>query len=196
MVGAGVTYIAAGFDLATEASLDAMVLQARNAVAWLASHAAEFGGDPARITVSGHSSGAHMAAMVAVTDWPAQFGLARDLVKGAFLLSGLYDLEPVRLSYRNTLLQLDAAAAERMSPIRHQPPSDARIMLGAAEGETGEFHRQARALQHAWSTPPVIVASGRNHYDVALDLADPASEVGAACRAVALGGWSRPPGPS
>ena len=186
MVAAGVCYVAAGFDLATDVPLDTMVHQARSAVAWLASHVAEFGGDPARITLSGHSSGAHLAAMVAATDWPGQFGLAADVVKGALLVSGLYDLEPVRLSYRNTMLRLDAAGATRLSPVCRRAPG-ARVVLATAEHETGEFHRQSRMLHEAWATAPVIVAAGRNHYDVALDLADPAKAVGAACQAIALG---------
>lgn len=184
-VAAGIAYVAAGFDLATEVSLDAMVFQARVAVAWIGAHAREFGADPARLTVSGHSSGAHLAAMVAVTDWSALFGLPADLVKGVALVSGLYDLEPVRLSYRNALLQLDADAVGRLSPIRHHTPPRTQIMLAMAEHDTAEFHRQTRALEKAWSTPPVIVAADRNHYDVALDLADPASAIGAACLALA-----------
>ncbi len=184
-VAAGIAYVAAGFDLATEVSLDAMVFQARVAVAWIGAHAREFRADPRRLTISGHSSGAHLAAMVGVTDWPALFGLPADLVKGVALVSGLYDLEPVRLSYRNALLQLDPDAVERLSPLRHRPPPGTRIMLATAEHDTAEFHRQTRALEEAWSAPSVIMAADRNHYDVALDLADPASAIGAACLALA-----------
>jgi len=82
--------------------LDQMVDQVRAAVAWLYRHADQIGGDRNRIFVSGHSSGAHLAAAVATTDWKARFGLPQDVVKGALCCSGIYDLEPVRLSARNT----------------------------------------------------------------------------------------------
>ena len=187
MVAAGVAFVAAGFDLATEVSLDAMVFQARMAVAWVAVHAREFGADPARLTVSGHSSGAHMAAMVAVTDWPGLFDLPADLVRGAMLVSGLFELEPVRLSYRNALLKLDEGAVARLSPIRHRPRAGTYVVLAMAEHETGEFHRQSRELASAWTTPPVIVGAGRHHYDVAFDLADAGRAIGAACLEMARG---------
>ena len=185
-VAAGVTYVAAGFDLATEVPLEAMVDQARAAVAWVATHAHEFGADPARLTVSGHSSGAYLAACVATTDWGALFDLPADTVKGAALVSGLYDLEPVRLSARNALLKLTPERAVALSPIRTRPPAGLRLVLGMAEHETGEFHRQTRALQAAWVGPEVIVAAGRNHYDVALNLADAKSAIGSACLRLAL----------
>ena len=187
MVNAGIAYVAAGFELATSVPLATMVAQARQAVGWVAANAASFGADVARITVSGHSSGAYLAAMVALTDWSG-FGLAPDLVKGVALVSGLYDLEPVRLSYRNAMLQLDAAEALQLSPLHQRPRPAMRMLLGVAEHETAEFHRQTRALQRAWFTPAIIVAAGRNHYDVALDLADPGTAIGAAVVSLAITG--------
>ena len=183
-VAAGIAYVAAGFDLATEVSLTEMVAQARAAVAWVGAHARDFGADAARLTIAGHSSGAHMAAMVALTDW-GPHGLPPDLVKGVALVSGLYDLEPVRLSYRNALLKLDTAAARALSPVHGRPRPGLRLVVGRAEHETGEFRRQTADLAAAWGAGPPIVASGRNHYDVAFDFGDADTALGRAILAMA-----------
>lgn len=185
VVAQGAVFAATGFDLATEATLADMVGQARAAIVWLWRNVAAHGGDPGRMTVGGHSSGAHMAAMCAAAGWQAGAGLPADVLKGAYLLSGLYDLEPVRLSYRNALLRLDEAGARALSPVLHPPSCPA--VVGVAERETPEFRRQAEALAAAWGLPPPFVAAGRNHYDVALDMGDAATTAGAALARVLAG---------
>ncbi|MBI4247646.1 MAG: alpha/beta hydrolase, partial [Candidatus Rokubacteria bacterium] len=87
-VKAGAHYVAPDFATVMEVGLDGMVSQVRRAVAWVAKNAATFGGDPSRIHLSGHSSGAHLAGTVVVTDWARDFGLPADVVKGAVLVSG------------------------------------------------------------------------------------------------------------
>jgi arylformamidase len=46
----------------------------------------------------GQSSGRHLAAIALTTDWPHDFGLPADIIKGGMCISGMYDLTPVRLS--------------------------------------------------------------------------------------------------
>ena len=65
-----------------------MAEQVRRAIAWVHKNAASFGGDPNRIYVSGHSSGAHLAGVTLITDWPKDFGVPTDVIKGALLSSG------------------------------------------------------------------------------------------------------------
>src|ERR1700720_2025229 len=73
-------------------SLMPMAEQVRRAVGWIYKNADNFGGDPNRIYVSAHSSGAHLAAAMIATDWQKDFSLPKDVVKGAVLCSGMYDL--------------------------------------------------------------------------------------------------------
>src|ERR1043166_6268850 len=82
-------------------SLFPMVEQVRRAVAWVHKNAASFGGDPNRIYITGRSSGSHLRGTVLITDWVKDFGVPADVVKGALLSSGMYDLKPVRLSKRS-----------------------------------------------------------------------------------------------
>jgi acetyl esterase/lipase len=69
---------------------------AAQAVAWTSDNIAEYGGNPERIHLSGHSSGAHLAALVATDPtYLKKFGKNRDAVVKSFAgLAGPYDFTP------------------------------------------------------------------------------------------------------
>ena len=79
-------------------SLFPMAEQVCRAIAWVWRNAASFGGDPNRLYIGGQSSGAHLAAVAATTDWRGDYGLPADIVKGGLTTSGMYELAPVRLT--------------------------------------------------------------------------------------------------
>ena len=170
----GITTVVAGFSLAPAASLDVIVHQARSALAWVHANGRAHGIDPARLHVAGHSSGAHLAGLVALTDWTT-WGMPADVVKGAALLSGLYDLEPVQLSARNGYLHLSAEGAQRLSAIRQlsERAFRPRLFVGWADGDQDEFRRQGRDFVGAcavagWSEDALasIEIEGMNHFSV------------------------------
>jgi arylformamidase len=149
-VAQGATFIAVNYERVPKVTLDEQVRQARAAVAWAYNHAREFGGDPERIFVSGHSSGGHVCGTVVVTDWRRDFGLPADVVKGGAPISGMFDLAPVKLSWRNSYVALDDAAVERLSPIRHIPDRPIPLVVGYGTRELAEFQRQSREFAAAW----------------------------------------------
>jgi arylformamidase len=170
-------YVPLGFTCMPAAgSLDRMVAQVRDAIAWVARHIHKYGGDPKRLYLLGHSSGGHLAGMGLVTDWPKLYGLPVDLVRGAVLASGIYDLEPVRLSYRNAMLGLDRDAEIRNSPCRHLPSHGAPLLIAHGELETSEFKRQSRAFADLWQKRfgncREVEVQGVNHYEVIETLVD------------------------
>src|SRR5262249_25530967 len=63
-------------------------------------NADQFGGDRNRLYLVSHSSGSHLAGCAVTHDWSAE-SLPADILKGAALSSGMYDLKPVRLSKRS-----------------------------------------------------------------------------------------------
>lgn len=181
----GVATVVINYALAPNASMDEIVQQSRAALAWIWRHAPQFGGDPNRIHLSGHSAGGHLTALLAMTDWP-QFGpgLPRDLIKSGLVLSGLFDLEPIRLCYLNEKLHLDKDAALRHSPQnllektltpRTLPP----LALAVGGDETDEFHRQQAAFADAAKATGWSVAShtipATHHFSIVETLAQPGS---------------------
>ena len=178
---AGVAFVSVNFSLAPAASLDGIVGQCRAAVAWVHANAGTFGADPARLFVAGHSSGAHLAGLMAVTDWPAEEGLPADAIKGAVLASGMYELEPVRLSARNAYLGLDAAAVDRLSAMRHLPGRMPPVGVAYGGGELDEFRRQSRefaqALKARGDACRELDLAGLNHFQVAELYADAESDL-------------------
>jgi arylformamidase len=90
--------------------------QVRRAIAWLYDNAARFGIDPTQLYVGGQSSGGHLAAVALTTDWPCDFGVPADIIKGGMCISGMYDLTPVRLSARNNYVEFDDATVTATEP--------------------------------------------------------------------------------
>ena len=176
-VAAGAAVVVTNYALCPAASIAEIVRQQRAALAWVWRHAAELGGDPGRIVVAGHSAGGHLAAMMLATDWPAvDPRLPADLVKGALSLSGVFELEPLRHApFLASDLRLDAAAAERLSPIALAAPKRPLFALVGGD-ESEEFLRQNAAIAAAWGAAAVPVCEtvpGRHHMSVLAELAAP-----------------------
>ena len=176
-VEAGAAFVAVNFGLCPGVTLDEMIRQARAAVAWSHANAAGFNADPDRLFIAGHSSGGHVGGMMVVTDWPAEHGLPRGLVKGALLCSGMYDLAAVRLSARNEYLHLDEAAEDRNSSIRRIPADGCPLVIGYGGNEQKEFRRQSREFAAAWRDAGLPVEEfdmpGVNHFELRRHFNDP-----------------------
>jgi len=170
--------VVVNYALVPTVDLDELVRQVRASVAWVHANARSFGGDPARITVSGHSAGGHLVAMLLATDWP-QFGVPADVVKAGCAVSGLYDLEPIRLCYLNEVLGLTPESARRNSPVHLKPTGRAPLVLAVGAGEGPEYHRQTTDLAAAWRAlgAPVDImdAVGLDHFSIVAELDRPDS---------------------
>jgi len=182
VVDAGAHLIAARFaglpPVPGELRLPAIVDQLRRALAWVHRNAASFGGDPARIHLIGHSSGAHLASVLLTTAW-AEHGLPADVIKTGICISGMYDLRPVLLSARSSYVRLSAAEEDALSAIRHIDRIVCPLLIAHGTDESPEFQRQARdfaaALQRAGRPARLLVAEGCNHFEINASLADPTS---------------------
>jgi len=164
-------------------SLLPMAEQVRRAVAWVHRNAVSFGGDPNRIFVSGHSSGGHLAGVVLTTDWPKEFNLPRDIVKGG-LCCGMFDLKPVRLSARSRYVKFTDEMEQALSPARHLDMLNAPVIVAYGTLETPEFQRQSRdfaaAVQAAGKPAQLLVGDGYNHFEVIETLGNPHGFLGRA----------------
>jgi arylformamidase len=178
-VGAGAMFVALDFTLVPQATLPEMGAQVRRALHWLWQNVALHGGDPARIHIAGHSSGANLVGQVLMTDWAREFDAPADLVKSACFMSGLGDLEPVRLSFRNEKLKLTPEVVAEVSLLRRGAVARCPLLVAVGGNETEDYLRQSREVADWWTArgeaAQFIAPAGRHHFDAVLEWADPAS---------------------
>ena len=187
-VANGYAYAAIGYTLAPAASVGDIVIEVRAACAYLYRHLRETTGRAPRFVVAGSSAGAHLAAMVALTDWKQSFGLPSDVIAGVVLLSGVFDLTPLIATYINEPLGLDQASAEAVSPLfllgLGQTWPSVPTLVGVGEIETAAFKGQSRRFAEALATAghqvQFLEIAGRNHFDIVCDLADARTDLGRA----------------
>lgn len=178
-VNAGVNYIALDFINVDAANGDIGVMadQVRRGIVWAFKNAASYGGDPSRFYVGGHSSGGHLCGVALTTDWQKDFGLPVDMVKGGLLMSGLYDLKPVRLSKRSSYIKFTDAMEESMSSQRYIERIRAPIIVTYGTYETPEFQRQSRdfaaAVKAAGKPVELVEAPNYNHFEMCETFGNP-----------------------
>jgi arylformamidase len=178
-VNAGAVVVVPNYALCPAVSIEQITMQTVQALAWAWRHARELGGDPSRIVVVGHSAGGHLAAMLQCCQWK-KFGkdLPSNLVRAALSISGLFELEPLRLTpFIQADLQLTEASALKLSPAYMPAPAGPLVAM-VGEKESEEFLRQNRLIAERWGRKVVPVCEevpGRNHLDVLYELALPTS---------------------
>jgi arylformamidase len=175
-VEAGAVWIAVDYALCPTVTMTELARQCRAATAFAWAHARDWGGDPDRLYVAGHSAGGHLTALLLATEWRhVGAGLPRDLVKGGVAISGLYDLEPIRLSYVNHKLRLDVDEAHALSPIHHVPSRAGSLAVAVGGDESAEFLRQQADFVARWRARKrpvdVVALPGLNHFSVMDDYA-------------------------
>lgn len=145
----GVIFVPIGFDVIPQTDLPGMVDQVRRSVSWIHNNARKFGGNPDKIYISGHSSGAHLAAVMLTTDW-TRLGEPSDVLKGGILISGMGDLQPPMKSSRGSYLKLNDEQIKRYSPILNLKAAQAPVIVVWGGNESPEFIRQSKQLATAF----------------------------------------------
>ena len=167
-----------GYTLAPEATLGGIVQEIKNAIAYLKANAADYGGDPNRMVVSGWSAGGHLTAMC--LDEPG--------VVGGLAISGIYDLEPIRLSYVNDKLDLATKDVAELSPMQ-LAPSSTPLVVAFGEDELPELQRQSIEffnLRQAAGKPGALLPLAElNHFTILTELGNPDGHLVAAVRGLA-----------
>ncbi len=163
----GVNVAVPGYTLAPQARLTDIVAEIRQALTYLADRAAELGFDRTRIMVGGWSAGGHLTA--AVAGHPA--------VAGGIPISGIFDLEPIKLGVLNEALQLSDDEVARLSPLSNIPSRLPPLEVFVGGNERPELQRQSKEYTAAAQSRglPVNMATlhGHHHFSILDELQSP-----------------------
>lgn len=178
VTGAGAIAVIVDYALMPAVRMETLVAQVRRARDWIAAHIGAYGGDASRLTLSGHSAGAQLGALLLDATAPAV------PIAGAVLLSGIYDLAPLQNSFLRELIGLTDQEIREFSPLARNYPAGANIRLLVGELETAPFHQQMNAFG-----AHLAIAAGRgvcqrtlpgaDHMSIMADLGTPGTQAAA-----------------
>lgn len=166
IIAAGSAFVTLNYTLAPRATLSEIVDEIALAFHWLSANSDELGFDRQRITLSGHSAGAHLAAMM--------LSRSHELsIERLILISGVFDLTPIPDTSVNDALRLDRDDVLSLSPMMLQPVLKPAVDIVVAERDTAEFRRQSRDyyryLLDACIPATFREIAGLNHFDIILE---------------------------
>lgn len=178
LVASDIPVALVNYTLCPQCSMSAIVAQVRAACLWLADNAPRFGARRGELHLVGWSAGAHLAAMMAATQWPrANGGAPVCTIKSVLAISGIYDLHPIRRASANEDLRMDEAEAQAVSPLFMTPDPATRIGIVYGALETAAFRKQSQTLANRWAVESVLELPGRHHYAAMDEIAVANSQV-------------------
>ncbi|KAK7118963.1 hypothetical protein R3I94_020969 [Phoxinus phoxinus] len=175
LVQKGVVVVAVGYSTAPTGNMDLMVSQVRRSVASVIQQYSHISG----LYLCGHSAGAHLAAMVLSTDW-SEYDVSPQ-IKGALLVSGVYDLQPILSTYVNEPLKMTGEVALRNSPSHFLSQlkvssTSCDIIVAVAQNDSPEFRKQSeeyfKALESAGLAVSLEDVPDADHFSIIEQLAD------------------------
>lgn len=172
---AGACVVIVNYDLCPNVTLPEIIAEMVRALTWTHGNIAEWGGDPKRIFISGNSAGAHLGAMMLAHDWRAD-GLPEDLIKGAALLTGVYDPEPILGISVNQEIGLTRDMLASVSPLQNLPRRDLPLLVPVGGGETDEWIKQTRVYVDQCQANGIgaeyMELPGADHFDMTAAMGD------------------------
>lgn len=172
-VPSNIVTVVIDYPLIPETDLAGIVASCFRVLAWVRDNIADHGGDPNNIHISGNSAGGHLVAELAHPDRQRAHGLPPGTVRSVCAISGLFELEPVRLSFQNETLSLSETTVERFSPQRHARTGFPPTLVAVGGLETTEFHAQSKdyadSLRTHGNQADLLVVPDANHITVVLD---------------------------
>ncbi len=170
MVKSGYTVVLVNYDLAPRVPVSEIVQQVLASFTWVREHIFDWNGDPSQVVLCGHSVGSFLAVKILEQKWPNGSGIRK-----AALLSGLYDLGPMKQSFLNRDLKLTDAIVRQLNPRTTTILEHPDILVAVGKKETEEFIFQSRnfhqELLDAGANSERMILPGINHYTMSRLLA-------------------------
>jgi arylformamidase len=165
----GITTVVINYELCPSSTLDLVADSALAAIEWVNRHVAEYGGDPRRISLLGHSAGAHLCAVGLAADWRAR-GIDPSFIRGTVLVSGIFDPAPVMNTTVNADLHLTPEIVARHDVERRVITVDCPVSILAGGLEPwmwiDQSFRYSHHLRRQGRDPEVLVQPGYTHFDI------------------------------
>lgn len=180
LVAEGITCVVANYELCPGSSLDEVAGSAIAAIEWIGRNIGLYGGDPACVSLSGHSAGAHLCAEALAVDWRER-GLDPSFLRGATMISGIFDPTPAMRTTVNAQLRLTPEIAQRRNVERRPPFAGCPVAIFAGGLEPWQWidqsFRYAHHLRRHGRDPEVHVLPGYNHFDIIQEYLQPGSPI-------------------
>jgi acetyl esterase/lipase len=188
LASAGIITVIPNYTLYPKAKFPQFMRDAASAVAWTRAHAREWGGDPDNLFLVGHSSGAHIAVLLALDQqYLRQVGGSSGWLRGAVGLSGPYDFLPFTEDYLNDLfgppadfplsqpinyVRSDAPPLLLMHGLRDKrvSPNNTRSLTAKLQALGGRVTTRYFADANHGDTVAAMVAPERKRYPVLPDI--------------------------
>lgn len=189
----GAIWVPIDYGLAPEYSMDQMIDHVRRAISWIYRNIAQYGGDPDQLFVFGNSAGAHLAGTALMPAWPHKYGIPENVIKGAVLTSGVFDLEVVlhALPGPQEALKMTLAYALHASPILHLPEHLIPIIVAYGQDELEGFILESKnyalALKKAGFDVTLIEVPAAHHFDMINELANTHGQLFKAVKKMLIG---------
>lgn len=165
---AGAIAVIVDYSLMPKVRMNVLVDQVRRATQWVVNNISAYGGDPSRLTVSGHSAGAHLATFL------FHHQGAGSVVSAALLLGGIYNLRPLQISFLAPEIRITDTEVAAYSPISHAYNPRCRVIVAVGADETPPFHQQATELAISMERQGLFVSMqtiyGADHMSSVRDL--------------------------
>ena len=156
----GMVAVVADYRLSPAVRYPVFVQDSARAVRWAREHAGDFGADPVRLFVMGHSAGAYNAAMLALdARWLRAEGMSPSQLAGWIGLAGPYDFLPIVDPPSRVAFEWPATPADSQPLVHASRASPPALLLAAAEDRTVNPQRNTVALARRLADSGVRVQS-------------------------------------
>ena len=171
----GATVALVEYDLCPQATVTDIVRQTRAGIAWVHKNIVRYGGDPAKLFISGHSAGGHLTAMALANDWTKE-GLPQDCIKGAVATSGVFDLDMVMKISVQEQVRMTPEIAKHNSPFENPPRVKCPLVIAVGGAEPTGWQQMSEDYFNFCKANGMnvdyLVVPGANHYTMSEKLLD------------------------